>query len=165
MDTTTGTATGTAATTGTAGQDTSDTTAAPATTDQQSATTGATGNDATSTAAAAAEGLTIYDESSSTVGALNAFQNYGGIGVFVNVGQKQCQSKFYQQPMTVGTAIKSCTHQGQYSDISTIVQRCEVLPKDACKQDNQCMVVLQQGEVEPSTAMMTCTHSSVFNMD
>ena len=27
------------------------------------------------------------------------------------------------------------------------------------------MVVLQQGEVEPSTAMMTCTHSSVFNMD
>lgn len=173
MDTTaTGTA-GTTQTAGTAGQDTTATgtaagstgTTDPAMPGMTATTTGAAGQDTTSTAAAAAEGLTIYDENRSTVGAMNAFQNYGGIGVFVNIGQKQCQSQFYQAPMAIATAIKSCTHQGQYSDISTIVQKCESLPKDACKQDNQCMSVLMAGEVEPSTAMMTCTHSSIFNMD
>jgi hypothetical protein len=69
------------------------------------ATTTDAGSDAT-TGDIAAEGLTIYTENSSTVGALNAFQNYGGIGLYVNAGQQYCESNFYQAPADIGTSTK-----------------------------------------------------------
>ena len=76
------------------------------TTDTMPTTTTTDGADATNTADVAAEGLTIYAESSMDVGAMNAFQNYGGIGLFVNAGQQFCQSNFYQAPADIGTATK-----------------------------------------------------------
>jgi len=71
--------------------------------DTTTGTMPAAGADAT-TGDIAAESLTIYAENSSNAGAMNAFQNYGGIGLFVNTGMQYCQADFYQAPLDVGTS-------------------------------------------------------------
>lgn len=60
--------------------------------------------------------VVIYNENSSPT-SMEAFQNYGGIAIFVNLGQRSCQAPVNET--------NRCTHTPRFSSNQTVVQACQ----------------------------------------